>query len=471
MRRPGAGSVTSPRFLTGVVTGILLAILVTGLASLAARRHEPSTGTDTRTTSSEGKRPESVGSPTPTVLPPGPARAGTTRPASTAGRLGTRPNGERVTCPAATTQVSDSRELREALTTARPGDSIALSHGRYDGEFVATTSGTPEKPIYLCGDGGAVLDAGGITGGYAFHLDGASYWRLVGFTVRNAQKGVVADGVAGSVLQDLTVAQIGDEGIHLRSNSTGNAVLDNRISGTGLRRDTFGEGVYVGSAVSNWGTYSNGEPDRSDHNLVQGNVIRNTGAESVDIKEGTTGGAVIGNTFDGSGMTGPDSWVDVKGNGWLLARNVGRNSPKDGYQTHHITGNWGRDNVFTGNTADMQATASATTSTTRQAPATTFAATTGAATEPGSPATSHAPASEPAHARARSGSTRKRPGELDDHQLQQGRDQRAGQRTPHRVRPVRDASPGESPAAGAPPCPAARPRLPRWPDAPRTPRS
>lgn len=47
--------------------------------------------------------------------------------------------------------------------------------------------------------------------------------------------------------------------------------------------------------------------------------------------------------------------MDVKGNGWLIAGNVGRNTPKDGYQTHHITGNWGRDNVFTRNTAQMQA--------------------------------------------------------------------------------------------------------------------
>jgi hypothetical protein len=128
-------------------------------------------------------------------------------------------------------------------------------------------------------------------------------------------------------------------------------VLGNRISRTGLRRDKFGEGVYVGSAVSNWGTYSDGQPDRSDHNLVQANVIANTGAESVDIKEGTTGGAVIGNTFDGTGMTGGDSWVDVKGNGWLIQDNTGRNSPKDGYQTHHITGDWGSHNTFTDNTA------------------------------------------------------------------------------------------------------------------------
>jgi hypothetical protein len=197
-----------------------------------------------------------------------------------------------------------------------------------------------------------VLDGDGIQGGYVFYLKGAQHWRLVGFTVRNGQKGVVADATTGSVIQDLTVQEIGDEGIHLRSRSTGNAVLGNHVSKTGLRRDKFGEGVYVGSAVSNWGTYTGGKPDRSDFNLVQGNAISDTGAESVDIKEGTTGGAVVDNTFDGAGMTGGDSWVDVKGNDWRIQGNVGRNTPKDGYQTHHIVDDWGSHNVFVDNTAE-----------------------------------------------------------------------------------------------------------------------
>ena len=66
--------------------------------------------------------------------------------------------------------------------------------------------------------------------------------------------------------------------------------------------------------MSNWPQYSGGEPDRSDRNVVQHNTISATSSESIDIKEGTTGGLVIGNVMDGSGMTGADSLVDVKGN-------------------------------------------------------------------------------------------------------------------------------------------------------------
>lgn len=48
-----------------------------------------------------------------------------------------------------------------------------------------------------------------------------------------------------------------------------------------------------------------------------------------------------------------DSWVDIKGNGWLIAGNSGRTTPEDGYQTHVILDGWGDKNVFTGNQAEL----------------------------------------------------------------------------------------------------------------------
>lgn len=262
------------------------------------------------------------------------------------------PDAELVRCPAATVRVSTADELTAALAAAAPADVIELADGTYVGAFVARTSGTAAAPIWLCGGRDAVLDGGGVRKGYALHLVPAQHWRIVGFTVRNAQKGVMADGTSRTVIQGLLVEDIGDEAVHLRSGSTGNAVLANTIRRTGLRRDKFGEGVYVGSATSNWQEYSGGKPDRSDFNLVADNDIAETGAESVDIKEGTTGGAVLRNTFDGAGMTGGDSWVDVKGNGWIIAGNAGRNAPEDGMQTHRILHGWGTRNVFTGNVSD-----------------------------------------------------------------------------------------------------------------------
>ena len=82
----------------------------------------------------------------------------------------------------------------------------------------------------------------------------------MGFTVRNGQKGVMLDGSSNSILQQLTVEDIGDEGIHLRAGSSDNQVLDNTVRRTGLRKQQYGEGIYVGTAKSNWAATPRGSP-------------------------------------------------------------------------------------------------------------------------------------------------------------------------------------------------------------------
>jgi hypothetical protein len=261
----------------------------------------------------------------------------------------------KVTCPRPTKTVSSAKDLQAALASAQPGDVIRIAPGTYEGKFVAQNSGTKDKPIFVCGDATSILDGGGVKKGYAFHLDKASYWRLVGFTVRNSQKGVMADTTEGSIIQGLTVHDIGDEAIHLRNFSSGNIVQYCKIYNTGLRRAKFGEGVYLGTAQSNWKSITGGRMDRSDNNIVRGNVIRAT-AEAVDIKEGTTGGRILDNVFDGSALGGDkhnDSWVDVKGNNYLIEGNKGTKTLADGYQTHDIVKGWGTGNVFRGNTIDL----------------------------------------------------------------------------------------------------------------------
>lgn len=260
-----------------------------------------------------------------------------------------------ITCPAPTTTVQDAEGLRTALGTARPGDSIRLSPGVYQGRFIAARAGAADKPIFLCGDETAILDGGGVDGGYGLHLNGVAHWRLVGFTVRNSQKGVMADRTTASVISGLRVHAIGDEGVHLRNFSSGNTVQYSLIYNTGLRREKFGEGVYLGTAKSNWKRFSGGRMDRSDRNVVRGNVIR-AAAEAIDVKEGTSGGRITGNVFDGSAMSDSkhtDSWVDVKGNGYLIEGNRGTTTRKDGFQTHEIVNGWGTGNVFRRNTIDL----------------------------------------------------------------------------------------------------------------------
>ncbi|WP_128379763.1 right-handed parallel beta-helix repeat-containing protein [Streptomyces cavernae] len=303
----------------------------------------------TRTPAASATEPDeddtTPASSAPAADPSGPAATGDTG----------APTARTLKCPAATVTVNDSASLEQALADAGPGDSIRLADGTYQGRFKATTPGTADRPVYVCGGSAAVIDGEGIDGGYGFHLDGASHWRLVGFTVRNSQKGVMADRVQGAVIQGLTVERIGDEAIHLRNFSSDNVVQDNTVRDTGNRREKFGEGIYIGSAESNWCTVSDCKPDASNRNVIRGNGISDTTAESIDIKEGTSDGEVIGNTFDGSALSGShnDSWVDLKGNGWLVQGNTGRHALQDGFQTHEIVDGWGADNTFKGNTAHV----------------------------------------------------------------------------------------------------------------------
>lgn len=254
-------------------------------------------------------------------------------------------------CPRATVTVTTANELSSALAGAQAGAVIVMASGTYSGNFVATSSGTPSSMITLCGSAGAVLDGGSTDSGYVFHLNHASYWHLLGFSVTDGQKGVMADGTVGSIIEKLTVDHIGDEAIHLRDNSTDNTVTGNTVSDTGHRKPQYGEGIYIGTANSNWCSITNCRPDNSDRNVIEGNNVSATTAESVDIKEGTTSGVLRGNTFNGVGMTAADSWVDVKGNDWTIEGNTGQNSPGDGFQVHNVYKGWGTGNVFRSNAA------------------------------------------------------------------------------------------------------------------------
>ncbi|MCX4848646.1 right-handed parallel beta-helix repeat-containing protein [Streptomyces sp. NBC_00893] len=242
--------------------------------------------------------------------------------------------------------VSTAAQLKSALTAAAPGDTIRLAEGTYTGNFKATVPGTTSARITLTGSAKAILTAGG---GYGLHLDGASYWTVEGITVTGGQKGIMADTATGVVIDSVTVHDLDMEGVHFRRSSKNGVVKNSRIYDTGHDGRGMGEGVYVGTA----GDLS----DRSDGVQILDNRIGpGVGGENVDIKEGTTGARIIGNTFDGSGLTGAnydDSWVDVKGNDVLVEGNKGSRTTNNGYETHTQQSGWGCGTVFRDNTSDL----------------------------------------------------------------------------------------------------------------------
>lgn len=243
-------------------------------------------------------------------------------------------------------EVSTAAQLKSALTAAAPGDTIHLADGTYTGNFKALVPGTASARITLTGSAAAVLTAGG---GYGLHLNGASYWTVKGITVTGGQKGIMADGANGVVIDSVTVHDLDMEGVHFRKSSSDGIIRNSRIYDTGHDGRGMGEGVYVGTA----GDLS----DRSDRVQILDNTIGpGVGGENVDIKEGTTGARIVGNTFDGSGLTGAnydDSWVDVKGNGVLVEGNHGSRTTNNGYETHTQQSGWGCGTVFRGNASDL----------------------------------------------------------------------------------------------------------------------
>ena len=85
--------------------------------------------------------------------------------------------------------------------------------------------------------------------------------------------------------------------------------------------------------VKNW---VDSKPDQSNRNQVLNNRFGpNVAAEAIDIKEGSCCGTIKGNKFDGTGMTGEnnaDSWIDVKGDNYVIEDNEGTKSLKNGFQ-------------------------------------------------------------------------------------------------------------------------------------------
>ncbi|KAA6211017.1 cellulose binding domain-containing protein [Streptomyces filamentosus] len=320
----------------------------------------------------QGGTPTPTPTPTPTQTPtPTPTPSPTPTPTATSTSV--PPAGPVV-------DVGTAAELRAALASAEPGQTIRLAPGEYRGSFVAQRPGTAERPVTLTGPRTAVLVNDGPSGsgpscpvptagwdpGYGLWLYRAPYWNLTGFTVRDSKKGVVVDASPHVTADGLYVHHVEEEGVHFRRSSADGVLRGSVVEETGLVQPGYGEGVYIGSAGSNWGCHGNeGGADRSDRVRVEDNRIGpNVAAEAIDVKEGTFGGIIRGNTFDGRGITGQnsaDSWIDVKGVDYLIEDNTGTFAAPgtfaNGYETHNPATTPafpnGCGNVWRGNSSDL----------------------------------------------------------------------------------------------------------------------
>ncbi|WP_051580107.1 hypothetical protein [Pseudonocardia acaciae] len=294
------------------------------------------------------------------VVIPGPDGSGSDRSSSGTSERPATASVRLVTGTGDTVRVTDANSLSQALAGAKPGRTIELADGTYTGKFVINTAGEEGNPITLKGSRDAVLTGGDGGSGYDLHLDGANHWQLVGFTVSGLEKGIMTDRTNHTVLSGLDVGNTGAEAVHFGNFSSDNVVQDSVIHDTGKAKPQFGEGLYFGTAKSNWSTKSGGQPDRSNNNKALNNTFRSITAENIDVKEETSGGLIAGNKFDGSAISGKnfaDSVLDVKGVGYRVVNNTTTGSSaalKNGFETHVITGpdTSGCRNTFDGNVFD-----------------------------------------------------------------------------------------------------------------------
>ncbi|MDB5801512.1 MAG: hypothetical protein JWL63_2451 [Rhodocyclales bacterium] len=214
-----------------------------------------------------------------------------------------------------TYNVTNGSTLTTALGKVVAGDTIIMASGTYSGAFVITRSGAKNKPITLQGPSGAVM----TSSGYGLRLTGASYWKLTGFTVNGASKGIVLDTSHHVLIDGVTVKNIEAEAIHFRTSSHDNVLTNSTITNTGTGDARYGEAVYVGTAESNWKSImgSDSTPDLAKNTCIsKNNIGPNITAEGIDVKEGSSYTYVFGNTFDLAGVSGAnsgDSGMDMKG--------------------------------------------------------------------------------------------------------------------------------------------------------------
>jgi hypothetical protein len=262
-------------------------------------------------------------------------------------------------------------EIRAAVATAAPGAVIDIADGEYvfKPRLQASASGTANEPITLRGSRRAVLRTKNASGDYGLQITG-DHWRVEGLTVAHASKGIVLDGSVGTVIDGVEVFDIGDEGVHFRSCSSDGVLRNSFVHDTGRNSAQYGEGVYVGSANSNWSKYQcmdaregMSRGDNTERALIEDNVFQDITAEGADLKEGTDSGTLRRNVFRRvglSGMNSADSAVDAKGNNWIIEDNVvsepdapwdddgamRASAFADGFQSHVVYDDYGEANVF-----------------------------------------------------------------------------------------------------------------------------
>lgn len=133
----------------------------------------------------------------------------------------------------------------------------------------------PEAVVTIRGDG---INTGRLK------ITGCSYLTFDGFIVTNFNQGIYVEASTNITVQNCTVHNIGQEGIHVNGNSVQVTIQSCTVHDTG-KWIYNGEGIYVG-------TGSAGPVDNTSYVTIRSNTVFHTGTapgggEAIELKPGT----------------------------------------------------------------------------------------------------------------------------------------------------------------------------------------
>jgi hypothetical protein len=120
----------------------------------------------------------------------------------------------------------------------------------------------------------------------------SSFIRFIGIAITNFQQGLFVETSDNIILEKLVVHSIGQEGIHIKTNSSFVTLQDSTIHDVG-KGPYNGEGVYIGTSSSQ--QPQNPPYDNTHDVLLKGNTIYKAKEECIEAKEGTYNVTIDGN--------------------------------------------------------------------------------------------------------------------------------------------------------------------------------
>ena len=171
------------------------------------------------------------------------------------------------------------------------GDTLNVKAGTYHEDvYISGPAGTTGKPttiqaylgqtVTILGDG---IDSGRVK------IANTSYITFTGFTITNFNQGIFVESSDHIVVQNCSVHDIGQEGIHIHYGSSFVTVSQCTIHDTG-KWIYDGEGIYIGTSDS-------APLDNTNNVIISKSTIYNTTDEAIEFKIGTHNVTADGNTI------------------------------------------------------------------------------------------------------------------------------------------------------------------------------